>query len=93
MEDHWQEGQPESDPSMVAPPDLIQPIRGFGLAWRSNGEIRNALGWAITEESGYTGTWQSFERGAMFTAQSGAVYALIPADAPVTRGQYIGPLF
>lgn len=93
VEDRWQEGQPQSDPSMVAPPDLIQPIRGFGLAWRSNGEIRNALGWGVTEESGYTGTWQSFERGAMFTAQSGAVYALIPADAPVTRGQYIGPLF
>ncbi|MBN1287184.1 MAG: hypothetical protein JXB47_17430, partial [Anaerolineae bacterium] len=33
--DTWQEGQPESDPSLSPPAGLQQPIRGFGNAWRN----------------------------------------------------------
>ncbi len=91
--DQWEEGQPPDDPSLAVPPGVRQPIRGFGLAWRVHGGIRNALGWAVSEESGYTGTWQSFERGAMFSAESGAVYALLPADGSGSTGRYLGPLY
>ena len=90
--DTWQEGMPADDPQMTVPEGLIQPIRGFGLAWRSNLTLRSALGYATTQEEGYTGTLQRFERGLMLSTRQGAVYALAP-DASATRGQYIGPLF
>jgi len=93
-DDLWTEGQPQDDPNLSPPaPTLVQPIRGFGLAWRSNPDWQTALGWGLSGEVGYTGMWQNFERGAMFTGQSGVIYALSPAGAGVTQGQYWGPLF
>jgi len=57
VEDVWQEGMPESDPSLVPPPGLQQPVRGFGLAWRTaeiwmygQTTIHEALGWAEAPE-------------------------------------------
>jgi len=99
--DLWQEGDPESDPSLTAPPDVQQPIRGFGLAWRSNAMIRGAIGWATSGESGYSGTYQAFERGAMLTGPAGDVFALVPDGSAspgegtpgLTQGRYYGPLF
>ena len=72
VEDKWKEGMPESDPSIVAPPDLLQPIRGFGLAWRTYSDpfeqrpLTEVVGWATELEAGYTarvehwppGTWR-----------------------------------
>lgn len=87
--DTWQEGQPESDPNFVPPSGFSQPIRGFGLVWRSNGDLRNGVGWATTGEIPYSGYWQDFDRGAMFIADNNRVYALIPADG--SRGRYLGP--
>ena len=50
----WEEGQPESDPALIAPQDgLVQPIRGFGKLWRENSAIQEALGWALDTEYGY----------------------------------------
>lgn len=51
-EDTWAEGLPESDPSLIVPEGLYQPIRGFGKLWRENETIRNELGWAIGQEQG-----------------------------------------
>lgn len=92
LQDLWQEGMPADDPQMTVPDGRLQPIRGFGLAWRTSQPVRNALGWATVSEEGYTGTLQRFERGLMLTTRTGAVYALVP-DATGARGQYTGPLF
>ena len=91
MRDTWQEGMPADDSSMTVPDGLIQPIRGFGLAWRTNDQVRNAIGWATGGEAGYTGAYQRFERGWLFTTQSGQIYALAVTDALNGRGQYFGP--
>lgn len=47
----------ESDPTIVPPPGLYQPVRGFGVAWRDEqipagyGElVQERLGWAINPE-------------------------------------------
>lgn len=50
FEDTWSEDLPESDPAIVAPEGLIQPIRGFGKVWRENPEVRERLGWALGVE-------------------------------------------
>lgn len=52
-EDHWDEGDPVDDPSIQPPAGLYQPIRGFGLLWRTEPTIRERLGWALAPEVGY----------------------------------------
>ncbi|MBN2469076.1 MAG: hypothetical protein JXN59_00020 [Anaerolineae bacterium] len=89
--DQWQEGMPESDPSMTGPDGTLQPVRGFGLAWRTSDQVRSALGWAVSPEAGYNGVLQRFERGVMIATQGGAAYALAASGG--SSGQYIGPLF
>ncbi len=60
--DPWQPGMPESDPSIVPPPGLYQPVRGFGMIWRgvvsSSTPIRERLGWAREPEVGYEAAFQ-----------------------------------
>jgi hypothetical protein len=51
--DDWEEGMPDRDPTLVPPEGLYQPIRGFGLVWRQNPTVRERLGWAIDEETGF----------------------------------------
>jgi hypothetical protein len=48
-----------------APNGLIEPVRGFGKVWRSNGDVRSNLGWATVDEAGATSTIQLFDRGQM----------------------------
>lgn len=57
-EDTWTEGQPESDPGIVPPSDLYQPIRGFGKVWRENPEVQNKLDWATAGEKAVVVTYQ-----------------------------------
>jgi hypothetical protein len=66
--DTFRDGDPESDPSIVPPEGLYQPIRGFGKVWRegTGAQVRERLGWATEPEQGGDGAWQSFERGLMF---------------------------
>ena len=55
------DGQPDSDPSLVPPEGLYQPVRGFGLVWRGLtplGDLRGALGWATEPEREYTFKYQ-----------------------------------
>jgi hypothetical protein len=85
--DSWTEGMPADDPGLSVPGGLLQPVRGFGLAWRSNQAIRDAVGWGALPEAQYSGYWQDFERGAMFVGSSSLIYALFPAE-----GQHSGPL-
>lgn len=51
--DNFQDGEPESDPSIVPPDGMYQPERGFGKLWRNTPEIKNGLGFGITPEFGY----------------------------------------
>jgi hypothetical protein len=53
FQDEWDEGEPDRDPTIQPPEGLHQPIRGFGLVWRTYPEVRDRLGWAIAGEVGY----------------------------------------
>jgi hypothetical protein len=54
--DAWRTGDPESDPTIVPPAGLFQPVRGFGVFWRkayfgaAAGSARDRLGWATDAE-------------------------------------------
>jgi hypothetical protein len=37
---------------------MDQPIRGFGLVWRTNTGVRDRLGWATSPEIPYEGMYQ-----------------------------------
>lgn len=54
--DSWTNGDITfSDPT---PAGRTLPQHGFGQLWTSNEIIRNAIGWALGPEQGYTGTFQ-----------------------------------
>ncbi|HLY25855.1 MAG TPA: hypothetical protein VKQ72_05915, partial [Aggregatilineales bacterium] len=91
--DSWNSSLPASDPSLVPPGGLQQPVRGFGYVWRNNANFRNALGWALGSEQSYQATWQDFDRGWMMSANNGSVFALSPNDGPPpTVGVHFGPM-
>jgi len=70
--DTWQEGQPQDDPNLTAPPDLFQPKRGFGKVWREElGGPVSQLGWAREEERGFTGVVQVFDGGTILESDVG----------------------
>jgi hypothetical protein len=52
--DLYREGMPETGPLPVPPEGYVQPVRSFGLVWRSNLTVRERLGWALSNEIGYT---------------------------------------
>jgi hypothetical protein len=52
--DEWIEGEPEDDPTIIPPTGLYQPARGFGLVWRQRPDVRDRLGWAIDQETGFS---------------------------------------
>lgn len=47
------------------PPGLFEPVAGFGKAWREEGGVRDALGWATMEEVPGEGRFQMFLGGEM----------------------------
>lgn len=57
-EDLFEEGDLEFDPSVVAPEGLLQPIRGFGLIWRTGQNVREHLGWATDIEVGFVSNYE-----------------------------------
>jgi hypothetical protein len=74
--DTWTSAEPEWDPSIVAPPGYYQPKRGFGKVWRNNAGVRNALGWGLNEERGFTASVQQFGGGMMYWSNTRGIYAL-----------------
>jgi len=60
--DNWQEGNAVSDPDIVPPDGLYQPVRGFGLVWRASSSVRERLGWAVNQEAGYATEMQRTSR-------------------------------
>lgn len=89
--DVWQESLPASDPGLVPPsPNLQQPVRGFGYAWRNNSGIRDALGWATQSETFVSGYWQNFDNGVMFQRlDNNNIFVLVGTTGG--RGTYFGP--
>lgn len=75
--DHWTPDLPLDDPTLIPPTGLYQPVRGFGQVWRSNPEVQERLGWAITPELSYTATTQSVpyepEYGVFLSLSDGLV--------------------
>lgn len=63
--DTWVDGDPVSDPSIVAPDGMLQPERGFGRLWRDVPAVRDALGWGVTPEFGYTSNYEYHAGGAV----------------------------
>jgi hypothetical protein len=57
--DEFNEGDPERDDTLIPPPGLSQPVRGFGLIWRENPRVQERLGWATTSEVAFEGMYQS----------------------------------
>jgi hypothetical protein len=69
------EGEPESDPSIVPPEGMLQPVRGFGKLWREVQQVRDQLGWAVTPEFGYVSRYE-FHAGGTVDAQG--VFQQVP---------------
>ncbi|MCB9435907.1 MAG: hypothetical protein H6673_02810 [Anaerolineales bacterium] len=91
LTDSFEDGQPESDPNLVPPSsNLIQPVRGFGLVWRTNTSVQQRLGWAIESEVGYDGMYQSdtndtiymrnLSGGILELAADGSTWRVIPLN-------------
>jgi photosystem II stability/assembly factor-like uncharacterized protein len=80
FDDTFQEGETESDPALIAPNGLLQPIRGFGKVWRSDEVVRERLGWAVSKETAINALVQDFERGLYIVAE-GVAAALIQRPA------------
>lgn len=80
LDDTWTEGQPESDPSLVPPAGLLQPVRGFGKVWRENASVRDKLGWATAEEQGFDTVFQ-----AQIAESIGATAFLRGPDGKIIR--------
>ena len=78
--DNFEDGMPELDESMIAPPEHLQPIRGFGLVWRENSEVRDRLGWATESEVGYDGVIQSSEDNIYLRVQNGGILVIKEGD-------------
>jgi hypothetical protein len=53
--DTWVDGT-NPDLAGAAPEGKLRPGRGFGWLWYSDPDVRNALGFAITAEQGFTGS-------------------------------------
>lgn len=59
----WHDGMSEFDPAIIAPSGLYQPVRGFGLLWRTQdagkpASPRTRLGWATEPEASFTISFQ-----------------------------------
>jgi hypothetical protein len=77
---YWtvQQSADENNADILAPEGLRVPVRGFGGLWRSVPEVRDALGFARTDEQELAMQSQRFESGLLLLDSSaGLVFALI----------------
>lgn len=68
-EDLFKEGDVELDESLVPPTGLFQPVRGFGLIWRTGEDLRANMGWATDVEVGFVTNYE-YQPGEGSTAAS-----------------------
>lgn len=83
--DDWDEGDPVSDTTIMPPAGYYQPLRGFGLVWREQPNVRDRLGWATQPEIGYQTAYQSTARWHynefFILAVDGNVWHLLPEQS------------
>lgn len=83
--DTWAVGDPLDDPTILPPPGLYQPQRGFGLLWRETPGIADRLGWATAPETAFTTTYQTTARDkyneTYLRALDGGVWHLLPEQS------------
>lgn len=74
-------GEPDPDGiGLTPPPNLFEPVRGFGWLWRTwLGRENGPLGWALDKAYGFDSLAQAqpFEGGVMFRGSDPKVYALL----------------
>ena len=79
MIDEWDETKPELSCAATPPEGLIQPKRGFGLAWCSQPAMRDALGFALVIEESTDARMQQVESGyLLYHVARGTAYLLRP---------------
>jgi len=76
LPDEYRDGEPESDPSLNPPEGRQQPIRGFGLAWRTRETLRQRLGWATAPESAFETQLQQGASALFLRDRDGKVIGL-----------------
>jgi len=75
-----------------APPGLRMPISGFGAVWKAVDGVRQALGFAITEELSVSLRLQRFEGGALLLdGSAGQTFALVGLPSLNGEGTVYGP--
>lgn len=52
---------------LVPPPGRFRPDNGFGRVWSNYGNIRAALGWGVTGETGYLSVVNTFSNGVVYS--------------------------
>jgi serine/threonine-protein kinase len=66
------EDRPTATPAPTPGPGLFVPVRGFGLVWAYNEEVRNQLGYGTAPEGGlYEGAYQAYTGGTMLYSATG----------------------
>lgn len=50
---------PDNPITLPPPPGRVSPINGFGRVWGNYAEARNALGWGLATEQGFTATFKT----------------------------------
>lgn len=78
--DTWRDGDPPYDPAIIPPANLYQPVRGFGKVWRERPGVREALGWATAEESGFMTVIQEFAAGQAWYSPDGQTGVILLND-------------
>jgi serine/threonine-protein kinase len=78
--DTWRDGDPSDDPAIIPPNGLYQPVRGFGKVWREESGVRESLGWATTEEQGFTAIIQEFAGGTVWQDAEGEAGVILFND-------------
>ncbi len=80
-DDKWQEGDPVDDPTIVVPPGVQQPGRGFGKVWREMlGGPKAALGWALEKEQGVEGQATAWDHGTVLRFGGEVIALLVGGD-------------
>jgi hypothetical protein len=86
FDDTWQPGEPESDPALVPPAGLNQPVRGFGKVWRNWPHVRAGLGWALAPEQAFNGVYQRGWKTCLLQNADGSFRS---CSAPSNDFQYL----
>jgi hypothetical protein len=83
---------PDQGWTVDAPPGLRMPISGFGAVWKAVDGVRQALGFARTEEQSVSLRLQRFEGGALLLdGSAGQTFALVGLPSLNGEGRVYGP--